>query len=246
MRFLAAAAAALALAAVLAWPPHPAAADEVDEKRIVEIVEKLLRERPELVVEALTAYQERQELAKQTRQKEALSANRAVLFDRDGDPFIGDPDAKVTVVEFFDYRCGYCKRVLNDVVDLVRDNDDVKVVFKEFPILGEASVLASQVALAVHLVAPKKYGEFHKRLMGSRGSFSEESLLQLADALGVDADAVKARMDDDEVQNALRSNYELAQQLGINGTPAFVIGDQIVPGAVSRQTLDRLVEEQRG
>lgn len=239
-------AALIALSAVIGFTPAPAAADEMSEQRVREIVEQLLRERPELIVEAITAYQEKQELAKQAAQRNALSARAKDLFERPGDPFIGNPDAPITLVEFFDYRCGYCKRVLDDVEAVAAANDDVKVVFKEFPILGDASVVASHVSLAVNLVAPLKYGEFHKKAMRGRGGYTERSLLQLADAMGIDSAAVKAKIGSDEVNDAIRANYELAKQLGIRGTPAFVIGDQVVPGAVSRGALEKLIEQERG
>lgn len=239
-------AALIALSAAIGFTPSPAAADDMDEQRVREIVEQLLRERPELIVDAITAYQEKQELAKQAAQRDALSVRSKDLFERPGDPFIGNPNAAITVVEFFDYRCGYCKRVLKDVVAVAEANDDVKVVFKEFPILGEASVIASRVSLAVNMVAPQKYGEFHKKAMSGRGSYSESSLLQLAEAMGIDSAAVKAKIDSDEVNSAIRANYELAEQLGIRGTPAFVVGDQVVPGAISRSALEQLIKEQRG
>lgn len=240
------AAALIALSAAIGFAPSPAAADDMDEQRVREIVEQLLRERPELIVEAITAYQEKQELAKQAAQRNALSSRAQDLFNRPGDPFIGNPNAAITLVEFFDYRCGYCKRVLNDVAAVAEANGDVKVVFKEFPILGEASVMASRVSLAVNLVAPQKYGEFHKKVLGGRGTYTESALLQLADAMGIDSAAVKAKIGSDEVNSAIRANYELAEQLGIRGTPAFVIGDQVVPGAISRSALEELVKQQRG
>jgi protein-disulfide isomerase len=236
---------ALAIAAS-ALPGSALAADPAEEMRIVEIVEKLLRERPELVVEALTAYQARQEQAEQLRQKEMLAVNSDNLFDRPGDPFIGNPKGTVTLVEFFDYRCGYCKRVTGDVAALVESNKDLKIVFKEFPILGDPSVLASRVSLAVNLVAPEKYGEFHKKLMTGRGGYDQASLLKLAAALGIDAAAVEAKLDDKAVTTAIAENYQLAEQLGIRGTPAFVIGDRVVPGAADRATLERLIREARG
>ena len=239
-------AAAIALGATVFSGAAPAAADNLDEQRVREIVEQMLRERPEIIVEALTAYQAKQELEKEQRQRDALAAKSRDLFHRAGDPFVGNADAPITVVEFFDYRCGYCKRVLNDVMAVASENDDVKVVFKEFPILGEASVMATRVSLAVNIVAPEKYAEFHKRAMGGRGSYNEESLLQLVDALGISPDEVKAQMDSAEVNASIRANYELAEQLGIRGTPAFVIGDQVVPGAISRSALQKLIEQQRG
>ena len=241
------AAAFLAVSALVGLAPTTAsAADELSEKRVMEIVEKMLREQPEIIVEALTAYQAKQELEEKERQREMLSSNNRNLYNRPGDPFIGNPDAKITVVEFFDYRCGYCKRVLKDVVALTEANPDIKVVFKEFPILGDASVLASRISLAVNEVAPAKYAEFHKKVMGGRGAVNKASLLRIADALGIDTAAVEAAMEAKAVSSAIRENYELAEQLGIRGTPAFVVGDQVIPGAVDRATLEKLIAQQRG
>lgn len=227
-------------------PATASAADELDEKRVMEIVEKMLRERPEIIVDALTAYQEKQELAKKERQQEMLNSYADTLFSKKGDPFIGNANGKVTIVEFFDYRCGYCKRVLNDVVAVMKANADVKIVFKEFPILGDASMLVTRVSLAVNAVAPAKYGEFHKKVMGGRGSVDKASLLHIASALGIDTAAVEVAMESDDVSTAIRDNYLLAEQLGIRGTPAFVIGDQVVPGAIDRATLEKLIAGQRG
>ncbi len=242
-----AAAAFLVFAASVGLTPAPtSASDELDEKRVMEIVEKMLRERPEIIVEALAAYQAKQELAEKERQKAMLSSSNKLLFNRPGDPFIGNPDAKITIVEFFDYRCGYCKRVLKDVVAIADANPDIKVVFKEFPILGDASVVASRISLAINEVAPAKYGEFHKKVMSGRGAINKALLLRIAAALGIDTTAVEAQMESKAVSAAIRDTYQLAEQLGIRGTPAFVVGDQVVPGAIDRATLEKLIAEQRG
>ncbi len=244
------AAALVALLTMTGLESAPARADDgpsgIDEKRVEQIVEKLLRERPEIIVDALTAYKQKQEMAEQERQVKALSLKRKELFEKPGDPFIGNPDAAITVVEFFDYNCGYCKRAVKDVSALARENEDVKVVFKEFPILGDPSVVAARVSLAVNEVAPKKYGEFHDKVMTGHGSYDEESLLSLAGALGIDTAAVREKLADKAIADAIRENYQLAKELGIRGTPTFVIGDELVRGAVSQEALERVIARQRG
>ena len=241
----------LALAAILAvsatsLTPLPAGAADMDEAKIERVLEKLLKERPELVVEALEAFKANQEAAEAQRQKEQLAANTDALFANPGDPIMGNPNGSVTLVEFFDYRCGYCKRSLTDVIALTEANKDLKVVFKEFPILGEQSVLASRVSLAVQLVSPDLYADFHKLAMASRTNLSEAVLMDMVRQVGGDPGVVRVRMNDAAVTEAIGRNYQLAEQLGIRGTPAFVIGDQIIPGAVGRAQLNRLIDEQRG
>ncbi|MGY9054077.1 MAG: DsbA family protein, partial [Alphaproteobacteria bacterium] len=224
--------------ALAGTPMQQARAADLSEKQIGAILEKLLLERPEIIVRALESYQQKQE-------REQLSSRSGELFTKDGDPFIGNPNGKIILVEFFDYRCGYCKRVVGDVVALTKSNKDLKVVFKELPILGDPSVVATRVSLAVNLVAPEKYGEFHKAVMLSRGAVDQASLLRVAARMGIDSDAVKAKLEARQVATAIRENYELADQLGIRGTPAFVIGDQVIPGAADKATLERLIQEQR-
>jgi protein-disulfide isomerase len=231
--------------ALAGTPMQQARAADLSEKQIGAILEKLLLERPEIIVWALESYQQKQETEQQRQQREQLSSRSGELFTKDGDPFIGNPNGKIILVEFFDYRCGYCKRVVGDVVALTKSNKDLKVVFKELPILGDPSVVATRVSLAVNLVAPEKYGEFHKAVMLSRGAVDQASLLRVAARMGIDSDAVKAKLEARQVATAIRENYELADQLGIRGTPAFVIGDQVIPGAADKATLERLIQEQR-
>ena len=239
-------AAVMVSGSLLLSPIQAVNADELDEKRIGEIIEKVLMERPEIIVQALEAYQAKQKLVEESRQKAQVVAQADALFTKAGDPFVGNPNGAVTVVEFFDYRCGYCKRVHDDVMALVNENDDVKVVYKEFPILGEASMVAARISLAVNRVAPAKYGEFHTAVMKNRGSLSQDDLFALAEQMGIDTGAVEREMASDDVMGIIRDNYRLAEALGIRGTPAFVVGDQIIPGAASKDALNRLIEQSRG
>tara|TARA_R110002096_G_scaffold339293_2_gene532661 strand:+ start:1651 stop:2403 length:753 start_codon:yes stop_codon:yes gene_type:complete len=239
-------AAAIAVSALtLTAPLALAAADTIDEARVEAIIERLLTEKPELVIDAIRAYQAREEAAKADEQRKQVLAQKDSILGNPNDPFIGNPDAKYTVVEFFDYRCGFCKRSLQTVLDLVERNKDVRVVFKEFPILGEESVLAARVSLALQKVAPQNYGKFHETVMRHRGTLSEEALLAIATKVGANATAVQNAMKDPSIQETIRNNYRLAEALNIRGTPAFIIGDAVIPGAVDLATLERLIADLR-
>lgn len=233
----------LLTAAPITAPSHAQAASEAE---IETILRNLLQEKPEIVIDAIRTYQAREEAAKEDRQREQVASQQDALNGNPGDPVIGNPDGKITVVEFFDYRCGYCKRALQTVLDLVEGNPDVRVVFKEFPILGEDSMTAARVSLAVHKAAPERFRDFHERLMRHRGPMDQASLLKLAGEAGASAAAVEEALGDPEIEQTIRSNYELAEALGIRGTPAFVVGAKVVPGAVSLSTLEEMVADQRG
>ena len=139
----------------------------------------------------------------------------------------------------------YCKSVLDDVMALVDTDSDLKVVFKEFPILGPESVVATRVSLAVQEVSSKLYADFHRALMRQPGRITEESALRLAESVGAGPAAVKTALADPNIGERIRSNQNLAEKLGIRGTPAFVVGDRILPGAVGKDALLRAVEEVR-
>jgi len=149
----------------------------------------------------------------------------------------------VTLVEFFDYRCGYCRRVAPDVLALIQRDSGVRFAMKEFPILGEESVYASRAAIAA--AAQDMYWEMHLALLNFRGTYDEDSIRAIAADLGMDPDRLVADMASSQVDAVINRNYELAQALGINGTPAFIVGDTIVPGAISLQALQQLIAEER-
>ena len=218
---------------------------EPSQADVERIVLEFLKSKPEAVVSAFQLYEESQAQAQQDRQRQLVAANRAALVSADGDPFVGNPNASVALVEFFDYRCGYCKRVLDDVMALVDTDSDLKVVFKEFPILGPESMVATRVALAVQKVSPKLYADFHRALMRQPGRITEESALRLAESVGADPAAVKTALADPNIGERIRSNRNLAEKLGIHGTPAFVVGDLILIGAVGKDELLRAIQEVR-
>jgi protein-disulfide isomerase len=206
-------------------------------------IRQYLISNPAVVVEALEHMQARQQASERNRAQQALAEKRDALVAAAGDPTIGPDDASVTIVEFFDYQCPYCKQVTDGLLALAAEDDDLRIVFKEFPILGEASVLASRAALAA--AKQGKYAEFHVALMNQRGGLSMAGIDQVAQTLGLDLDQLHRDMDAPDVAAIVQANYRLAQAIGVTGTPAFIIGDQLIPGAVEPARLRSLIEQQR-
>jgi protein-disulfide isomerase len=155
----------------------------------------------------------------------------------------GNPSGDITLVEFFDYNCPYCRRVAPTVTDLIEDDPNLRLVYKEFPILGPGSQFAARAALASR--AQGKYSEFHETLMNAGRQVNEDSVIEIAREVGLDVDRLAQDMEDPAIEAAIARNLALANTLGITGTPSFVIGDEIVPGAVDRATLEGLITQAR-
>lgn len=221
------------------------ALNEGQSKAVEALVRQYILDHPEVIIESMQNYQIRQQLAEQEAATAALAANRDEIKNDASAPVAGNPKGDVTVVEFFDYRCAYCKRVLPSVRELLESDRNVRYVFKELPILGPDSVTASRAALAAWKVAPEKYFAFHMALMEARGDLGEEQVLQIAEKVGLDRKKVKEGMSAPEVEKTIQRNMELAQKLRIQGTPAFVVGDALVPGAVDLDHLKELVASAR-
>ena len=177
----------------------------------------------------------------------AVKANAALIFESPHQVTIGNRNGTVTLVEFFDYSCGYCKRALADMATLLRDEPSVRIVLKEFPILGPGSKEAAQVAVAVRMQDPKgdKYLAFHQKLLAERGPANRETALAAAREAGLDMTRLESEMGSDEVEQTLAENMRLAQALGINGTPTYVVGDSVIAGAVGTATLKAKLQGER-
>lgn len=240
-------ASAAAIMFVIAIAPaiaeEPLTADQKDAVRA--LVREVLRENPELVMEALQTLQQRQELAKQEAQVEMVKAHHDQLVNDPESPIGGNPNGDVTIVEFMDYRCGYCKRVFPELQQLFKADGNIRFIVKELPILGPDSVLAAKAALTVWKQHPDRYMEFHATMMDARGALSDARILKMAGDMGLDTGPIAAAMKSTDLDAVIERNVALAQALGINGTPAFIIGDQLVPGAVGIDTLRALVERAR-
>jgi protein-disulfide isomerase len=231
----------LGLAAAL-----PASAEELapaDQAAFEARVRAYLLAHPEVIVEALNELEKRQQAEAEVRQKQAIVDQRDALNAGAGDPVAGNPDGAVTVVEFFDYRCPYCKAVAADMIETLEAEGDVRIVFKEFPILGPDSQIAAKAALAAD--RQDKYLPFHQALMDHKGALDRDAILDIADGVGLDLELLEVDMESPDVATIIARNMALAEALDIGGTPAFVIGNELVPGAVDMKTLKDLVAKAR-
>lgn len=217
-----------------------------DQRRAIEaIIGDYITNHPEVVVNALRAYQAQVQKEEQQQAKAALQGAEDELLNDPRTPVAGNPDGDVTIVEFFDYNCGYCKQVLPSVQTLLQTDKNVRYVFKEFPILSAGSVEASRAALAVWNLEPEKYLPFHVALMSARGSAGEQQILDIAERVGIDPAALRTEMRKPEIEEQIRANIALGQRIHVNGTPAFIINGEIIPGAVSLDALRELVSAAR-
>jgi len=233
----------LACAAGSAWSQEPAAAGgQLSVEEVEQIVREYLLREPEIIYQALEELQRREQVAAAERQRQAVIAHREQLLNDPASPVAGNPEGDVTLVEFFDYRCQFCRRVVSSMRALLEEDDDLRIVFKELPVLGEDSVRAARAALASR--RQDGYVPFHFALMQAN-HFSEAAILELAASLGLDARQLARDMHAPEIQRAIEDNYQLASRLGVEGTPAFVIGDRLIPGAVGKDRLEELIEEAR-
>lgn len=235
---------ALVLLAVIAWPglSRPGSASD---PALEQAIRSFILENPEVIIESLERYQTRQRAEMEQQAALAVEANRAALEMDPLSPVAGNPKGDVTVVEFFDYQCGYCKRVVPSIRELLENDPGIRYVFKEFPVLGDTSVTAARAALAVWLLDRDLYAPFHFELMSARGTLTEDRILDMASKLGVDRDALAEKMNAGEVMAMLESNLQLAQSINVRGTPAFVIGGKLVPGAIDLETMQSLVASAR-
>lgn len=232
-----------ALRPALAAEAAKAALSPEQQKAVRDLVKEYLLKNPEVIVEALRELRRREQEAKRKATRAALAKYRdEIVSDKDA-PVGGNPNGNVTIVEFFDYQCGYCKRVMQTVIDSTKQDGNIRLVFKEFPILGPASVIASEAALAARKQG--KYEAFHFALMGHKGQLSRDAIMDIAKSVGLDVEKLKDDMNSPEIKAIIVKNHRLARALAIQGTPAFVIGDQLVPGALDRGTLNRLVARAR-
>jgi protein-disulfide isomerase len=204
-----------------------------------------LRNNPEIVIEAINILRQREQVSGAAQTRNVIAARGPELFNDSATPVAGNPDGDVTLVEFFDYRCGYCKRVYPTIKKLIEDDGNIRFVFKEFPILGPASVYAARAALASH--GQGKYQEFHDALMAAKGGLTEDGVLRIADSVGLDRGKLLEEMSRNEAEydRVFAKNRDLAQALKINGTPAFVAGDVVLRGAADYQSMKNVITQVR-
>jgi protein-disulfide isomerase len=241
LRFLKPALFALALCGA----PLSASADSFSDGQrgdIETIVHNYLIAHPEVLEEAMNELTKRQAAAEAEKHEASVASNADTIFNSPRGVTLGNKDGDVTFVEFFDYNCGYCKRAMADMLDLMKSDPKLKIVLKEFPVLSQGSVEAAQVAVAVRMQDPsgKKYIDFHQKLLGGRGAADKARALAVAKEVGVDVAKLEKDMASPEVKATIEENFKLAEAMGMNGTPSYVIGKQVVIGAVG---LDNLKEK---
>ena len=227
----------------LAALPIPTLAQDLTEERVKELVLEAIRENPSIVFEAAMLMRQQQEEANQAALTSVLERNREILLNDPNAPVLGNPDGDVTVVEFFDYNCPYCRRVKPSVEALLEQDKNVRLVYREWPILGEGSVFAARAALASR--EQGKYEEFHWALMGMHGRAEEPSVMRIAEEVGLDLNRLRQDMESKEIDEHFATSVRLTKELGISGTPGFVIGDAVVPGVVEADQLILLTRQAR-
>lgn len=240
---------ALALTAALAAPAHALDLNNMSESESAafgDAVRAYLLENPELIVEVISVLEQRREQASLQADRQLVLAQADELFD-DGYSYVaGNPDATIKIVEFLDYRCGYCRRAHPEVNAMLEGDDDLAVIYKEYPILGEQSVIASQFAIATRrLFGGDAYKNMMDALMGFSGNLTDRSLSRLANGLGLDGDAILDEMEDDAVAAEIARNRALGNVLSITGTPTFVVETEMIRGYVPYAQFVQIIEEMR-
>jgi protein-disulfide isomerase len=241
---------AAALACAMLVAPAAVNAQSFNDQQKTElqsIIREYLVQHPEVLQEAMAELEKRQVAAEAEKTKAAVKNNAQTLFDSSRQVVVGNAQGDVTLVEFFDYNCGYCKRALTDLTDLMKDDSKLRVVLKEFPVLGPGSQEAAQVAIAARMQdkSGKKYFDFHQRLLSGRGQADRARALAAAKEAGFDMAKLERDMASPEVKATIEENMKLAEQLGLNGTPSYVVGSDVVVGAVGLEALKGKVKTAR-
>lgn len=230
----------------LATPLKPQAELSDDQRAEVEaIVKNYLIAHPEIIREAMDELQRREDAAAAAQQVKAITDNQNLLFSSKRQVVLGNPNGDVTLVEFFDYNCTYCRRAQADMKALIASDKNLRVVLKEFPVLGDGSVEAAQVAVAVNMIAPEKYGEYHDAMLGERGQLNGERALAVAEDIGIDKAKLAQAMKSDEVKATIAETYDLASKLALSGTPSYVTAKEVVVGAVGVDALKQKIQAAR-
>lgn len=238
-------AALIALAAAFAGPATAAAQSfsPAQKQEIDRMIHDYLQQHPEAVMDALKAAQQQADDVKAAAAKKVIAAKRDELLHDPNSVVAGNPNGDVTLVEFFDYRCPYCKAIEPSLEALIKEDGNLRVVYKEFPILGPTSVVASRAAIAARRQG--KYTAFHDRMMALKGNIDADAVMKVAAASGLDVTKLKHDMTAASIDQIIQRNYALADALGIDATPALVIGDQLTMGAVDIDGLRQLIADAR-
>lgn len=230
----------LAGASLVASPVAAQSLSDEQRGEVEAVVRDYLLKNPEILEEAFAALQTKRQQAEQENRNRALTEQRDVLEDSTRQVVLGNPDGDVTLVEFFDYNCGYCRRAVDDMNRLIAEDENLRIVLKEFPVLGQGSVEAAQVATAVNEIAPEKYADFHQAMFKLNRPADGRVAMAVAKELGLSEESLKAEIEKPTFDETREEVYTLASALGLTGTPSYVIGDEVLFGAVG---YDRLKEQ---
>jgi protein-disulfide isomerase len=223
--------------------PFMAVADELTEDRIKELVLEAIRENPGIVFEAAQLFEEQQQASQALVAAQVLATERDALERDPNAPVLGNPEGDVTVVEFFDYNCPYCRRVKPHMEALLAADPNVRVVYREWPILGEGSVFAARAALASRNQG--KYDEFHWAMMGLNGRAEEATVIRAAEEIGLNIAQLRRDMNAPEIDEHIQTSMRLSRAIGFSGTPSFVIGDNLAPGLIDADQMIGMVNQAR-
>jgi protein-disulfide isomerase len=207
------------------------------------IIHDYLIHNPDVLIEALRGAEDKLNREADAKATKVLTDRRSEVFDDPATPVGGNPQGDVTIVEFFDYRCPYCKQVLPSLQTLLKEDRKLRFVYKEMPVLGPQSVTAAHAALAAQRQG--KYEAFHNAMMAAKGQITDETVYKVAGSVGLDVDQLKQDMNAPEVEKSIKANLALADTLNIHGTPGFIIGNHIVPGAVDLDSLRSMIADAR-
>jgi protein-disulfide isomerase len=234
-------AALLLSATALSFSAPAHALDDAQKKEFGAFIKEYLIANPEIMLEVQEALEAKQSVARASQAESAVADNKQALFSSPDDLSIGNPKGDVTIVEFFDYNCGYCKRAMGDMDELLAKDKNLRLVLKEFPILGPDSVAAHTVSDAVRKLAPEKYGEFQRTLLGGTEHADEANAMALAVTLGLKEADVRKKMADSPNERSVKEAYQLATVIGISGTPSYIVGNEAVFGAVGAGPLEEKI-----
>lgn len=217
---------------------------QVDQKTIDPMIESFLMRDPHVLERATAELDRQNKQAAAVQMASVIKANHDAIFNEPGQIVVGNPKGDVTLVEMFDYNCTYCRGALPDLAQLLNDDKNLKVVLKEFPILSPGSVEAAKVAVAVSR-SGADYWAFHQALFQTRGQVDGQTALNEAKAMGLDPDKLKAQSSTPDIAAEIQKSYQIATSLNITGTPTYIIGDEIIPGAVGIDQLKARIDNMR-
>jgi protein-disulfide isomerase len=236
----------LSVAAILGAPAiaqDKSAFTPAQREQLKTLVHDYLMENPEVIAEAIGKLQEKEEAKKDQERLATIAMNKQELINPKEQTVIGNLQGDITIVEFFDYNCGYCKTMFSDILQVMKADGKIRVVTKEFPILGPSSITATKAALAAR--NQRKYSEFHQALLTYKGGLNEAAIMTVAKGVGLNVEKLQEDMKDPEFDKIIDKNRDLAKQLGVTGTPALLIGDTFIGGAISKDRLVSLIAAAR-